>query len=114
MAGGVWIAALTLIIAPLQINLLGVAAFGLIGFIAILQIVMSVLNLGLSSTTTRELADGTSPARIVSRPLIRTALSFYWGIALLIAVVLYAFSGLIVRGWFTAEAIYIVVLEQGL
>jgi O-antigen/teichoic acid export membrane protein len=62
LAGGVWIAALTLVITPIQINLLGVEAFGLIGFIAILQIVMSVLDLGLSSTITRELADDTSPA----------------------------------------------------
>jgi O-antigen/teichoic acid export membrane protein len=114
LAGGVWIAALTLVITPIQVNLLGVEAFGLIGFIAILQIVMSVLDLGLSSTITRELAGDTSPARIASRPLIRTALSFYWGIALLIGVVLYAFSGLIARGWFTAETVDIVVLEQGL
>jgi hypothetical protein len=33
---------------------------------------------------------------------------------LLVGGVLYAFSGLIVRGWFTAETIDIVVLEQGL
>ena len=30
LAGGVWIAALTLVITPIQINLLGVEAFGLI------------------------------------------------------------------------------------
>ena len=30
LAGGVWVAALTLAITPIQINLLGVEAFGLI------------------------------------------------------------------------------------
>jgi len=114
LVGGGWIALLTLIITPFQVNLLGVEAFGLIGFIATLQIMVSVLDLGLSSTITRELAGDTSPARVSSRPLIRTALSFYWGMALVIGVILATFSGLIARAWFTTNTVDIAVLEQGL
>lgn len=114
LAGGVWIAALTLAITPMQVNLLGVEAFGLICFISTLQIIVSVLDLGLSSTITRELAGDNSLARAASRPLLRTAVTFYWGMALLIGAILVALSGLIARAWFNTNTVDIAILEQGL
>jgi len=114
LAGGAWIAALTLIITPIQVNLLGVEAFGLIGFIATLQIVVAALDLGLSSTITRELAGDTSPDRIASRPLLRTALSFYWAMAFLIGMIIAAASEFIAREWFNSTDIDTIVLQQGL
>lgn len=114
LAGGIWIAVLTFVITPLQVNLLGVEAFGLIGFIATLQIMISVLDLGLSSTITRELAGDNSPERTASRPLLRTALTFYWGMAFFIGIALAISSGLIASVWFNPETVDIAVLEQGL
>jgi len=114
LAGGGWIAALTLAITPLQINLLGMEAYGLIGFITTLQIMVSVLDLGLSSTITRELAGDNSPNRQASRPLLRTALAFYWGIALLIGILLFACAAEIGRSWFKPEAVNHAEITQGL
>lgn len=114
LAGGAWVAALTLVITPLQVNLLGVEAFGLIGFIATLQVMMGVLDLGLSSTITRELAGDNSPERVASRPLLRTAVTFYWGMAALIGAILSVSSDLIAAAWFNPDAIDIAVLERSL
>ena len=54
--GSVWAVALTLLIIPFQVKILGMEAFGLVGLIATLQIVFNVLDLGLSATITRSVA----------------------------------------------------------
>lgn len=105
LAGGIWIAGLTLAITPLQVNLLGIETYGLIGFITTLQIIVSVLDFGLSSTITRELASDCSLDRTESRLLLRTALAFYWGIAVLIGGMLFAGADEISRSWFNAATI---------
>ena len=105
LAGGAWIAGLTLAITPLQINLLGMEAYGLLGFIAMLQIVLSTLDLGLSSTITRELAGDSSTNRQASRPLLRTAITFYWGMAGMLGVILFFSADQIGQAWFKATTI---------
>jgi O-antigen/teichoic acid export membrane protein len=114
LAGGAWVAVLTLIVTPLQINLLGIEAYGLIGLITTLQIMVSVLDLGLASTITRELAGDHSKDRLASQPLLRTAISFYWGIAALIGAILTSFAGEIARMWFKPEGLDIAILARGL
>lgn len=56
LIGGAWITILTIIITPLQVNILGVEAYGLVGFIAALQTLFSVFDFGISNTVIRELA----------------------------------------------------------
>lgn len=114
LAGGGWIAALTLIITPIQINLLGMEAYGLIGFITMLQIILSVLDLGLSSTVTRELAGDNSISRQASRPLLQTAITFYWGMALFICVALFLSAESIGYTWFNAETVDYTDITYGL
>ena len=88
LAGGAAVAALTLIITPLQVHILGVEAYGIVGFIATLQTLFSVLDFGLSSTLTRELAGDTSRNKSASAPLLRTASTVYWCLALVIGACL--------------------------
>ena len=83
LIGGVWVAVLTLAIAPIQVHLLGVEAYGVIGFISTLQVVVGVLDLGLSSTLTREIAGDRTPDRRASRDLVRTSVTIYWALAAL-------------------------------
>ena len=47
LIGNGWIALLTLVATPIQIHLLGVEAYGLVGLITVLQIVFATLDLGL-------------------------------------------------------------------
>ena len=114
LIGGSWVALLTLVITPIQVNMLGVEAFGLIGFIATLQIIVSTLDLGLSSTITRELAGDKTLNRSGSLMLLRTGLSFYWGMAFLIGFLLFALSGVLAHEWFKSSSVDISVIEQGL
>src|SRR5437867_2832984 len=113
-AGGTWTAILTIIITPLQVNILGMEAYGLVGFIATLQILFSVLDLGLSSTLTRELAGDNSSGRTRSLPLLQTAATIYWALAVVIGLTLTGLSGSIARTWFHSKAIDPAVLRQGL
>src|SRR5262249_32891259 len=51
-----WIALVSLVSFPIFIHLLGMEAFGLIGFYLTLKMILQVLDLGLTPTVVRELA----------------------------------------------------------
>ncbi len=55
-AGKIWSAAIQLALVPLYVNHLGMEAYGLIGFFVVLQSVLSVLDMGLGTTTNREIS----------------------------------------------------------
>lgn len=114
LLGGAWITALTLIVTPLQVNLLGIEAYGLIGFIATLQIVFGIFDLGLSSTLTREIATDSSREQTRTVDLVRTASTIYWSFAVLIGVGLAWSTPFIAEHWFNATALSVVEIEQSL
>ena len=105
LLGSVWITVLTLAITPLQVNLLGIEAYGLIGFIATLQIIFTMFDLGLSSTVTRQIAMDHSPGHQDSKDLLRTAMTIYWGFACVVGVILAASSEFIANHWFNTTAL---------
>lgn len=111
-AGGIWTAFLTLLVTPIQIHLLGIEAYGVIGFIATLQIVVGVLDLGLSSTLTREVAADHSSGWAASQVLLRTATTVYWSFSALIGVVLVLGSGVVARSWFNPGTLGFDTLTQ--
>ena len=113
--GGAWTSVLTLAITPLQVNLLGIEAYGLIGFIATLQIAFAIFDLGMSSTLTRELAADRSEGHIQSTDLLRTAATIYWGTALIVGTTLAASTNFIAIHWFnTTKGLSVQQVEQAL
>ena len=79
---------------------LGSDAFGIIIFVQVMDITLStVLERGIASTTTREVASypRTDPYLI---QLLRTASLFYWATFFLLAVSLFAAAPFIIRRWF--------------
>ena len=87
MLGRLWAAGLSLTVVPLYVHFLGIESYGLVGLFASLQSVLSILDLGLSTTVTREIA------RCMARGggseagnLVRTIEAVYWSVAVLIAV----------------------------
>lgn len=123
LVAGVWATVLTAAITPLQVNLLGIEAYGIIGFIATLQIVFAAFDLGLSSTLTREIAADSSEGRTRAGELIGTATTIYWSCAALIGGTLALLAGTIARGWFNPvtlttgqieNALYLIVLYLAL
>jgi len=56
LVGNLWMPLLLVAVVPLYVELIGVEAFGLIGFFVTIQILLSQFDLGLSMTLNRELA----------------------------------------------------------
>jgi len=114
LLGGAWITVLTVLMTPLQVNILGIEAYGVVGFISTLQIAFTAFDLGLSSTLTRELAADHSTNKRASNELERTAATIYWGSAGVIGIALAAMAGPIAERWFKASTLDVSLLEQSL
>src|SRR6185503_19034771 len=54
--GRSWSGLLGLLVVPVQLHYLGVEAFGLLGFFVSLQVIVNLLDMGLSTTASREVA----------------------------------------------------------
>ncbi|MDQ3996976.1 MAG: oligosaccharide flippase family protein [Gemmatimonadota bacterium] len=114
LLGRGWVALAGLLFVPLYIKLLGVEAYGLVGFTAALQVGISLLDVGLATTLNRELArirasggrpagGGANDSAQQQRDLVRTLESTYWIAALVIvALVELAASG-IAKEWLHPE-----------
>jgi O-antigen/teichoic acid export membrane protein len=72
--GQIWIASMGLIFIPLYVQLLGMEAYGVIGFFAMLQTWFSILDLGMTPTMNREMARYQSGTKSLeaTRNLLRT------------------------------------------
>lgn len=85
LVSNVWSTALSLLLTPLYVRLLGVEAFGLIGLYMSWIAIFGILDIGLSATATREIA--WLSARPAERGQIATLLRslevVYWAIILL-------------------------------
>ena len=103
--GGAWTVLLTLALIPIQTRLLGVEAYGLLSFMAALQGLAAILDLGLSTTAIREIASDRSPGRRASEALIRTLHAISWLVGGGVGLALCAGAGLIARDWITLGTI---------
>lgn len=98
--GKVWAGLIQLVFVPLYIKFLGMEAFGLIGFFIMLQGLLSLLDLGLSTTLNRELACRSAKGNAQeARDLVRTMEWIYWSIALVIAAGIIGAAPWITRSW---------------
>ena len=97
--GSAWLGILTLAVTPIQVQLLGVEAFGFVGLITILQVLLGSLDLGISATVTKVVSSDHSNRRSASANAMNTASSVYWVIALLIAVLLWLNSAKVAVFW---------------
>lgn len=106
-AGQVWVALMSIAFVPTYIRVMGVEAYGIVGFFVVVQSFFTILDMGLSATLTRELARrSVSPAAAAqSRSLVRTLEWICWPVALVIAIVMWGASGPIASGWLNANAI---------
>lgn len=114
LLGGAWITVLTVLMTPMQVNILGIEAYGMVGFISTLQVAFTALDMGLSSTLMRELAADQSHEKRASNELVRTASTIYWISALVIGVALLALAGPIAQRWFKTATLSVSLIEQSL
>jgi O-antigen/teichoic acid export membrane protein len=99
--GSGWQAALTLAVTPIQVQILGIEAFGLIGLITVLQVLLSSLDFGISATITKIISSDHSEDKLQTADAINTASTVYWVVATLIALLLFFNSGGIAQLWLT-------------
>lgn len=103
--GSIWGVLLSLVTIPIQIRILGAEAYGLIGFLATMQVLLVVFDLGLPSTIIREVARDTDPARKFSRDLVQTCATIYWVIAIAAGVLFALAAPWIAAHWLNVETI---------
>ncbi len=60
LLGGAWVAGLMVVLIPLQIRLLGMEAYGLVGLLAMLQIAVVALDFGLPTTVMQKISSGSA------------------------------------------------------
>jgi O-antigen/teichoic acid export membrane protein len=110
---------ISMVSVPIYIHLLGIEAYGLVGVGVTLTALAQVLDLGLSTTISREMARLSSALSDLSggnretvdreavdqeaRDLVRTLESIYWLIGLLAALGIMALAPLIAHRWVHAQ-----------
>jgi O-antigen/teichoic acid export membrane protein len=119
-AGRLWASGISLVFIPLYIHFMGIESYGLIGIYLSLMALVSVLDMGLSTTLNRELARlSTVPGNEQeARDLVRSMEVVYWGIGLLVALATILFAPLVPRYWVnpkgvTAETVQRAVMIMG-
>ena len=114
--GSIWQALMGLIFIPVYIKFMGIESYGLIGIFATIQIIFGLLDMGLGSTLTREMARlSVLPNKEQEmRDLVRTLEFLYWGIAVSAGIVIIILSPMIARYWINAGQLSPHSIEQAL
>lgn len=106
-SGQAWTALLGLLVVPVYIRLLGIEAYGLIGLYATTQMIISVLDLGLSPMLNRELArySSTAGSEDEARDLVRTMEAGYWAIGILVMTLFFLAARVLASDWIRSEGL---------
>jgi O-antigen/teichoic acid export membrane protein len=109
-----WTALIGLIFVPIYIDYLGMEAYGLIGVFTLLQSWLSILDMGMTPTLSREMARYTAGAHSAQsiRDLLRTLEWMCAAIAITIGVVIWFCSHWLSTHWLQAEKFPIEVISQ--
>ncbi len=107
MAASGWTAGLAIVTTPLYVRFIGVEAYGLLGLYASLQVVLSLLDLGISATQTRELArmGGDPDSRAAMHRLSRTHEIIYVALAAVAMAALALAAPLVAHHWIKPGAL---------
>lgn len=111
-----WTALMGLVFIPVYIRYMGMEAWGLVGFMSMLQAAMSLLDVGMTPTLSREMARFQaglhSPQSI--RDLLRSMEVVYCGIAVLVVGGVWAASPFLATHWLNASHLPASVLTQAI
>jgi O-antigen/teichoic acid export membrane protein len=100
-----WTALMNFIFVPVYVHYLGIESYGIIGFYATMFAFMTLFDFGLMSTVTKEIAvvNIKSDAVARSRDVVRTFECLIFGLALLLALIVYFAAPWIGMEWFSAK-----------
>ncbi|MCC7310720.1 MAG: oligosaccharide flippase family protein [Sulfuritalea sp.] len=106
MLGSGWAAFLSLAFVPLYIHFLGLESYGLIGFYVTLQVLFSVLDMGLTTTLSREMARLSAAGNAAAqdmRNVVRTLEVVYWVLAVFIITAVVLTADWIATSWLNSN-----------
>jgi len=111
-----WSAVMGIAFIPLYIHYLGMEAYGLIGLFAVMEAWLTLLDMGMTPTLTREMACFTagthSPQSICD--LLRSLEIICFSLAVLIGLGVWAASGYLASDWLKTEKLSTAVVAQAL
>ena len=105
-----------LVFIPLYIKFMGIESYGLIGIFATFQVIFGLLDVGLGSTLTREMArlSALPNKEQEMRNLVRTLEVLYWGIAVFVGISIVSLSPFIANHWIKSGQLSPKIIEQAL
>ena len=103
-ASSAWTALVGLAVVPIYLKYIGIGAYGLVGFLATLQSLFSLLDFGLSTAINRETARYAAAGQLgQSADLLHTLAIIYWGAAASIGVCISLAAPFIAGYWLQTE-----------
>ncbi len=111
-----WTAVMGLAFIPVYIHYLGVEAWGLVGFMSMLQAWLTLLDMGITPTLSREMARfqaGAHGAQAI-RDLLRSLEIIYGGVALAVVGVVWCIAPWIAAHWISAAQITSASVSQAI
>ncbi len=109
-----WTALMGLAFIPLYIRYLGVEAWGLVAFMSMLQAWLTLLDLGLTPTLSREMARfqaGEHSTQSI-RDLLRSLELIFGGVAVAVASIVWLLAPWVASQWFTAARLPLGTVSQ--
>ena len=120
LANSIWSALIGLAVVPFYLKYLGIEAYGLIGFFVTTQALLSLLDMGLAPTISREVARYSASGNLQEAgKLLHTLAIVYWSMAGAIALLILVLAPLIAEYWlqskqFSPQSISHAVMLMGL
>lgn len=114
--GKSWIGILNLVVTPIYVKLIGIESYGLLGVFASLLGLLALLDMGLSSMLSRELARLSSDRESAqeARDLVRTMEYVFWGIGIIAGLAVVALAPYLSRTWLTSESLPVATIEYAI
>lgn len=114
--GQLYIAIIGIAVVPIYLSKLGSAGFGLVSFFTLLQSLLVVLDLGISSTLSREVATLKSKAGYlpVFKKILNYIILFFLFVTVIIVVVFFASKDIIATKWLNTSGADLYLVEYSL
>lgn len=107
---------LSLAFVPLYIKLMGVEVYGLLGVFMSMTALLSLLDMGLSATLSRELSrmSANKDSAQEARDLVRTFEAVYWCAGVVIGIAIVLLAPLLAKHWINAGDVGIETVQAAL
>lgn len=115
-SGRLWTSLLSLAFVPIYIKLMGVEVYGLLGIFMSMTALLSLLDMGLSATLSRELSRMSSDKNSAqeARDLVRTFEVVYWCAGAVIGIMIILLAPLLAKHWINAGDVGIETVQTAL